>query len=328
MKFPFEKKEKEILEKQEGTTDKNYGKNPKSRTLKESLDYGIININKPQGPSSHQVTDYVKKILQINKAGHSGTLDPNVTGSLIIALGRSTRVIHNLLKAGKEYVCLMHIHTEQNENEIKQAINSFVTKIEQMPPVRSAVKRRKRQREIYYIKTHEIKNNQDVLFTVGCEAGTYIRKLCHDIGLKLNTKAHMQQLIRTRVGPFDQKTMHSLYELKDAFELYKEGNEKELKKIIMPVETAIEHLPKIWISDHAVDPLCHGTDLAIPGIIKLESHIKENDTVAILTLKDELVATGISKLNSEKIKDLEKGIAIITKKIFMKKDTYQKYSKS
>ncbi|MBT7237908.1 RNA-guided pseudouridylation complex pseudouridine synthase subunit Cbf5, partial [Candidatus Woesearchaeota archaeon] len=231
MKFPFEKKEKEILEKQEGTTDKNYGKNPKSRTLKESLDYGIININKPQGPSSHQVTDYVKKILQINKAGHSGTLDPNVTGSLIIALGRSTRVIHNLLKAGKEYVCLMHIHTEQNENEIKQAINSFVTKIEQMPPVRSAVKRRKRQREIYYIKTHEIKNNQDVLFTVGCEAGTYIRKLCHDIGLKLNTKAHMQQLIRTRVGPFDQKTMHSLYELKDAFELYKEGNEKELKKI-------------------------------------------------------------------------------------------------
>ena len=88
------------------------------------------------------------------------------------------------------------------------------------------------------------------------------------------------------------------------------------------------NLPKIWISAHAVDPLCHGTDLAIPGIIKLESHIKENDTVAILTLKDELVATGISKLNSEKIKDLEKGIAIITKKIFMKKDTYQKYSKS
>ena len=327
-KFPFEKIEREILIKVEEKSNKIYGKTPEERTIKESLNYGIININKSQGPSSHQITDYVKKILEIDKAGHSGTLDPNVTGSLVIGLGRSTRVIHNLLKAGKEYVCLMHLHTKQNENEIKQAINSFVTKIEQMPPVRSAVKRRKRQREIYYIKTHEIKNNQDVLFTVGCEAGTYIRKLCHDIGLKLNTKAHMQQLIRTRVGPFDQKTMHSLYELKDAFELYKEGNEKELKKIIMPVETAIEHLPKIWISDHAVDPLCHGTDLAIPGIIKLESHIKENDTVAILTLKDELVATGISKLNSEKIKDLEKGIAIITKKIFMKKDTYQKYSKS
>lgn len=327
MKFPFEKEEKTIIKKQEAITDKNYGKDPKTRTVEESLDYGIININKPQGPSSHQVTDYVKKILQINKAGHSGTLDPNVTGSLIIALGRSTRVIHNLLKAGKEYVCLMHIHQEKNENEIKQTINSFVTKIEQMPPVRSAVKRRKRQREIYYIKIHEIKNNQEVLFTVGCEAGTYIRKLCHDIGLKLNTKAHMQQLIRTRVGPFNQKTMHSLYELKDAFELYKEGNEEELKKIIMPVETAIQHLPKIWISDYAVDPLCHGTDLAIPGIIKLESNINENDTMAILTLKNELVATGITKLNSKKIKDTEKGIAVTTKKIFMKKNTYPKYEK-
>ncbi len=328
MKFPFEREEKTIIEKQKGTTDKNYGKDPKTRTVEESLDYGIININKPQGPSSHQTTDYVKKILQINKAGHSGTLDPNVTGSLIIALGRSTRVIHNLLKAGKEYVCLMHLHTKQDENEIKQAINSFITKIEQLPPVRSAVKRRKRQREIYYIKIHEIKNNQDVLFTVGCEAGTYIRKLCHDIGLKLKTKAHMQQLIRTRVGPFNQKTMHSLYELKDAFELYKEGKESELKKIILPVETAIEHLPKIWVSDSTVDPLCHGTDLAIPGVIKLESNINENDTVAILTLKNELIATGTTKLNSEKIKNSEKGIAVITKKIFMKKDTYQKYSKS
>jgi H/ACA ribonucleoprotein complex subunit 4 len=327
MKFPFEKQEVKILKKEKETSDKKYGKNPEERTIEESLDYGIININKPQGPSSHQVTDYVKKILNINKAGHSGTLDPNVTGSLVIALGTSTRVVHNLLKAGKEYVCLMHIHTKQNENEIKQAINSFVTKIEQMPPVRSAVKRRKRQREIYYIKIHEINDNQDVLFTVGCEAGTYIRKLCHDMGLKLKTKAHMQQLIRTRVGPFNQTTMHSLYELKDAFELYKEGNNKELKKIILPVETAIQHLPKIWISDHAVDPLCHGTDLAIPGVIKLESNIEENSIVAILTLKNELVATGIAKLNSKEIKNTEKGIAIITKKIFMKKETYPKYEK-
>jgi H/ACA ribonucleoprotein complex subunit 4 len=327
MKFPFEKENKEIIVKQEELIDKNQGKDPNTRTVKESLNYGIININKPQGPSSHQVTDYVKKILEINKAGHSGTLDPNVTGSLIIALGRSTRVIHNLLKAGKEYICFMRLHKKVDDETIKNTVKSFVTTIEQMPPVRSAVKRRKRQREIYYINIHEIKDNQNVLFTVGCEAGTYIRKLCHDIGLKLNTKAHMQQLIRTRVGPFNQTTMHSLYELKDAFELYKEGNDKELKKIIFPVETAVEHLSKIWISNHAVDPLCHGTDLAIPGIIKFESNIKEKDVVAILTLKNELVATGIAKINSEKITKEEKGIAIKIKKVFMEKNTYQKYEK-
>jgi H/ACA ribonucleoprotein complex subunit 4 len=326
-KFPFEKIEREILVKVEETSNKRYGKAPEERTVEESLNYGIININKSQGPSSHQITDYVKKILEINKAGHSGTLDPNVTGSLVIGLGRSTRVIHNLLKAGKEYVCFMHLHTKENENEIRQAINSFVTKIEQLPPVRSAVKRRKRQREIYYITILEIKENQEVLFRVGCEAGTYIRKLCHDLGLKLNTKAHMQQLIRTRVGPFNENGITSLLELKDAYELYKEGKDKELKKIIFPVEKAIQHLPKIWISDQAVDPLSHGTNLAIPGIVKLESKIKKEDTVAILTLKNELVGTGISKENSENILNQNKGIAVEVAKVYMQRDVYPKYKK-
>jgi H/ACA ribonucleoprotein complex subunit 4 len=326
-KFPFEKIEREILIKVEEKSNKIYGKTPEERTIKESLNYGIININKSQGPSSHQITDYVKKILEIDKAGHSGTLDPNVTGSLVIGLGRSTRVIHNLLKAGKEYVCLMHLHTKQNENEIRQAINSFVTKIEQLPPVRSAVKRRKRQREIYYITILEIKDSQEVLFKVGCEAGTYIRKLCHDMGLKLKTKAHMQQLIRTRVGPFNEEGIVSLLELKDAYELYKEGNEGELRKILRPTEKAIEHLPKIWISDQAVDPLSHGTNLAIPGIVRLESKIKEKDIVAVLTLKNELVGTGIAKESSENILKKEKGIAVDMEKVFMQTDVYPPYKK-
>ena len=327
MKFPFEKIERKILTKQESTTDKKYGSDPNKLPIEDSLNYGIININKPQGPSSHQVTDYAKKILNIKKAGHSGTLDPNVTGSLIMALGTSTRVVHNLLKAGKEYVCLMHLHKEIEENNIKQAINSFITTIDQLPPVRSAVKRKIRKKQIYYINIIEIKDNQEVLFKVGCEAGTYIRKLCHDIGIKLETGAHMQQLIRTRVGPFNQNTMFSLYELKDAYELYKEGDEKELRKIIQPIETAIKHLPKIWITDHAVDPVAHGADLAIPGITKLDSNIKEKDNVAVLTLKGELVCTGTAKLTSEEILKKDKGIAVKTQKVFIKRNTYPKYEK-
>ncbi len=326
-KFPFEKEKRIVLEKTKSKTDPNYGCNPESRPIEEILNYGIININKPQGPTSHQVTDYAKKILNIPKAGHSGTLDPNVTGSLIIALGRSTRIVHNLLKAGKEYVCLMHLHKPVEEEEIKQAINSFIGVIDQLPPRKSAVKRRKRKREIYYITILEIKNNQDVLFRVGCQAGTYIRKLCSDIGKKLNTNAHMTQLIRTRVGPYNETTMHSLYELKDAYELYKQGDDSELKKIILPVETAIQHFPKIWVSDKAVDSLCHGADLAIPGISKLHSNIKPNDKVAILTLKDELICTGTAKLTSEDILENTKGIAVKTEKVYMKRNTYPRYNK-
>jgi len=320
-KFPFEKEEKDIIILKESDTDPSQGCFPEKRSTKETLDYGIVNINKQQGPTSHQITDYAKKILKIKKAGHSGTLDPNVTGSLILALGRSTRVIQNLLKAGKEYVCLMHIHKEVKEEDIEKTILSFVGKINQLPPIKSSVRRRERQREIYYITILEIKE-QEVLFKIGCEAGTYIRKLCHDIGQKLDTGAHMVQLIRTRVGPFSDKTWHSLHELKDAYENFKEGNEKELKQIILPVEKAVEHLPKIWVLDSTVNSLCHGASLAIPGISKIESNIKHKSNVAVLTLKNELICTGFAKMNSEEIKKSKKGITLETRKVFMKRNTY------
>lgn len=323
-KFPFEKIKREILIRLESETDSSYGCNPNKRPLNELITYGIVNINKTQGPTSHQVTDYVKKILNLKHAGHSGTLDPNVTGSLIIALEDATRVVQNLLKAGKEYVCLMHVHDKVDELKLKQTINSFVTKIDQMPPRKSAVKRQWRQREIYYITILEIKE-QDVLFKVGCEAGTYIRKLCHDIGEKLNTGASMTQLIRTRVGPFDESTMCTLYELKDAFEA---NDEKKLRKIIQPMETAVKHLPKIWIYDEAVDSLCHGSVLAIPGISKLESNIKENELVAVLTLKNELVCTGNSQKSSEEIMNEKKGIVIKPSKVYMKRNIYPKYKRN
>ena len=321
-KFPFEKEKPEIVIIRESEIDPKLSPKNEEKSIKELINYSIINLNKPQGPTSHQITDYVKKILNIKIAGHSGTLDPNVTGSLIIALGDATRIVHHLLKAGKEYVCLMHLHKEVKEKDIKDTINSFVKKIDQKPPVRSAVKRKKRKREIYYITILEIKD-QEVLFKVGCEAGTYIRKLCHDMGQKLKTGAHMVQLIRTRVGTLNDKSWCTLQELKDAYEYYSEGNEKELRKIIQPIETAIEHLPKIWVNDNAVNTLCHGADLAIPGVSKITSNINNKDAVAILTLKDKLICTGIANMNSREIKKSQKGITAKTKKVFMKRNTYK-----
>lgn len=326
-KLPWEKIEREILVKREATTNDEYGTYPEKRTTEELINNGIITVNKPSGPTSHLVTDYVKKILNIKKAGHGGTLDPKVTGVLPIALGKATRIVQTLLPAGKEYVALMHLHSEIEKSKIKNSAKELIGKITQLPPIRSAVKRRERQKTIYYIEILEIKD-KDVLFKIGCQGGFYVRKFIHEWALKLKTKGHMAQLVRTKAGPFNDKEWYSLYDIKDAYELYKEGNDPELRKILKPVEHAIQHLPKIWIQDSAVDTLCHGADLSIPGIVKLESKIEPDQLVAILTLKNELICLGRAKLASNVILREQKGIAVKTKKVFMEPDTYPKFIKT
>jgi len=323
-KLPVERIEREVFVKKEAETSPKYGKDPNKRTTEELLNTGIININKPSGPTSHQISAYVKDILKLKKSGHSGTLDPKVTGVLAIALEQSTKVVQALLPAGKEYVCLMHLHKEHSEKEIRTICKKFVGKIKQLPPIKSAVKRQWRYRKIYYINILEIKD-QDVLFKVGCQAGTYIRKLVHDIGKSLNSGAHMAQLIRTKVAFFNDKNTHTLQELTDAFHYYKEENsEKLIRKIIQPVEDAVQHLPKVWIFDTTVDTLCHGATLKAPGVSKIESDIQLDDPVAILTLKNELVALGRAKMISKDIIKNNKGVAVISERVFMQPGTYPK----
>ena len=111
----------------------------------------------------------------------------------------------------------------------------------------------------------------------------------------------MQQLIRTKAGPFNENEMYTLQDIKDAFTLYEEGNEKEIKKILKPIEYAVQHLPKIWVTDSAVDTICHGANLSIPGISKLHSKIEKGNMVAVMTLKEELISVGDAILSSEEI---------------------------
>ena len=256
-KLPFEKIKRELLARKKSKTDLKFGKKPEERDVDELIDLGIANINKPKGPTSHQVSAYVQKILNIKKSGHSGTLDPKVTGVLPTAFGRGTRIVQTLLTAGKEYVCLMHLHKEVPEGKIRGTIKEFTGKIKQTPPLRSAVKRQERTREIYYIKILEI-IEKDVLMVVGCEAGTYIRKLCHDIGKKIGVGAHMAELIRTKAGPFTDNSMVALQDIADAYWYWKnEKNEKYIRKCIQPIEKAVSHLPKIFVLDTTVDTLCH-----------------------------------------------------------------------
>ena len=323
-KLPFETIKREVLIKKESDTSEEYGVEPEKRTTEQLIEYGIVNIDKPRGPTSHQVSDFVKKILNVNKAGHSGSLDPKVTGVLPVALADATRTAQYLLTSGKEYICIMHLHKDVDEKKLKKAFKDFTGKIRQLPPVKSAVKRQLRTREIYYIDVLEIQG-KDVLFRVGCQAGTYIRKLCSDIGKRLGIGAHMAELRRTKAGPFDESTLVTLQNLTDAYYYFKEqGNDKELRKIIMPMESAVKHLAKIWIFDNCVNTLCHGASLAVPGISKLESKINNEDIVAVMTLKNELVCIGIAKMSSDEIMKSKKGLAVITKKVFMPPDVYGK----
>lgn len=319
--LPFETLNRTILVKQVVKTSPKYGKNPQDRTTEELLERGIINIDKPPGPTSHQVSAYVKQILKTSKTGHSGTLDPKVTGCLPVAIGKGTRVVQSLLTAGKEYICVMHLHKEVSKEDLLVVLNKFVGRIRQLPPIKSAVKRQWRYRKVYYLELLDFQG-QDVLFKVGTEAGTYIRKLAHDIGATLGCGAHMSELRRTKAGPFTEDTLVTLQDLADAFHYYSEGDDAPLRKIVLPLEAGVSHLRKIWIQDSAVNPLCHGQTLKIPGIVKLEDEIQVDDKVAIYTLKDELVLVGRTKLTSRQIMKQEKGIAVKAEQVFMSEETY------
>ena len=315
----------ELLQKAEGETDPEYGCSPNKRPIMEHISRGVINLDKPSGPTSHEIDSWVKKILNATKTGHGGTLDPRVTGILPVGIDQATRVIHLLLEAPKEYVCLMRLHSQVDGCQVTDILRKFQGKIFQTPPVKSAVKRELRVRKIYYVHLQELEG-QDVLFRIGCEAGTYIRKYCHDIGEALGCGAHMAELRRTMVGPFREcNNLVNLQELTDAYQYFTEDeDESQLREVILPMEEAASHLPKIVIRDSAVDAVCHGADLAAGGILKLSPNIEKGNTVALLTLKGELVAAGESQYESSEICQISKGIMVDIKKVFMEPGTYPK----
>ena len=315
---------REILVKSREETDPRYGCDPEKRELKEYLGNGVVNLDKPPGPTSHQVTSWVKKILNLKKAGHSGTLDPKVTGVLPIALENATKIVQALLLSEKEYICLMSLHGNVSDDKLRKIFNYFQGEIFQTPPLRSSVKRGLRKRRVYQLKILE-RENREVLFNVRCESGTYIRKLCHDMGLVLGVGAHMRELRRTKAGPFDENSIVKLHDLKDAYEFYLEDNDESyLRRYILPVEKAVQHLKKIWIKDSAIAAVCHGANLNAPGVSKLEKGIQKNELISLFSLKNELVALGRSIKTSEEIYEMKTGTVVDLERVIMSPDVYPK----
>jgi H/ACA ribonucleoprotein complex subunit 4 len=217
----------------------------------------------------------------------------------------------------------MKLHGDVSERHVKDVLMEFEDLIYQRPPLRASVKRQLRTRRIYYINFLEM-NGRNVLFKVGCEGGTYIRKLCHDIGEVLGCGAHMQELRRTRAGPFvESDGLVTLHDVAYWFDRWREsGDNSILKKFIQPMEKALELVPKIYVKDSAVDALCHGASLTAPGVVSLETGIRAGSMVAILTLKGEAVALAEAQASTEEILGMAYGIVARIKRVLMPRGTY------
>jgi len=241
---------------------------------------------------------------------------------LPVALEEATKVVQGFLYSGKEYVCAMQVHADVPEERVRGVLNEFVGEIYQKPPLRASVKREPRKRSIYRLEVHEV-DGRMILFTCSCQAGTYIRKLCSDVGEVLGCGAHMRELRRTRAGPFSEEnglvTMHELSAAQSEFEA---GNPEPLQAIIKPMEIALGSISRIEVRDSAVDAICHGADLAVPGIVRLDSSIEKNTPVALFSLKGEAVALGRALMTTREILDQEKGVAAKTQRVLMDRGTY------
>lgn len=221
----------------------------------------------------------------------------------------------------------MRLHGSISEERIKEVLNEFVGEIYQIPPVRAAVERRLRSRKIYYVRFLEMRD-RNVLFRVGCEAGTYIRKLCSAVGLVVGFGAHMTELRRTRAGPFTEEESVTLYDLLDAYLKWKEeGDERPIREVVQPLERGLAYVPKLYVRDSAVDAICHGADLAVPGILRLESGVRSGDAVALMTLKGEAIALGRALMSTEQMLEAGHGLAVRTERVVMERGTYPRYWK-
>ena len=314
-----------LVEIDQDLTDDAYGTYYDKRTIEQLLNYGLIILDKPPGPTSHETVAWTKRLLKIPKIGHSGTLDPQVSGVLPLGLGEATKALGVLLYGPKEYHALGRIHSLPSKEKLENTIKLFTGAIFQKPPQRSAVVRQTRIRTIHELEVLEQKERL-LLTRILCESGTYIRKLYYDIGEFLGPGATMIELRRTRVDQFRESDgLVTLHELAHAFSLWEEKkDESKLKDMIKPVEYAFSEIKSIIIRDSAVDAMCHGAQLAIPGILKISPNLKKGDVVGVYTQKGEVVALAESLMSEEEIKDATKGYAFETRRIIMSPNTYPK----
>ncbi|MXR51122.1 RNA-guided pseudouridylation complex pseudouridine synthase subunit Cbf5 [Halovenus sp. WSH3] len=254
---------------------------PGERTVGELLSFGVCNLDKPPGPTSHQVADWLKRLVNeagtrtgdgemLDRVAHTGTLDPKVTGSLPSLFGDATRLAQVFARSDKEYIAVLELQGPP-PSDFEATLAEFEGEIYQKPPRKSAVQRQLRSRRIHDLDLLELDGRQ-ALLRIRCEAGTYIRKLCHDIGLALGTGAHMGDLRRSQTGQFDDSDLVTMEEFADALAFWTEdGDEQWIREVVAPAERALRSLPRLIIAPSAAREVAEGAPVYAPGVIDAEA---------------------------------------------------------
>ncbi|PSP76981.1 RNA-guided pseudouridylation complex pseudouridine synthase subunit Cbf5 [Halobacteriales archaeon QS_1_68_20] len=253
---------------------------PEERSATELLSFGVVSLDKPPGPSAHQVAGWVRDAVSdaleartgdrgVEKAAHGGTLDPKVTGCLPVLLGTAPRAAQVFLDGDKEYVAVLELHGPA-PSSLDEVLAEFEAPLYQTPPRKSAVARRRRVREVYDLDALDVRERQ-VLLRIRCESGTYVRKLCHHLGLALGTGGHMGDLRRMATDPFDDRDLVTMHDLVDALAAWREdGDEEPLRQVVDPAERALSHLPSLTIAPSAAREVAEGAPVYGPGVLDAE----------------------------------------------------------
>ncbi|MAH16973.1 MAG: RNA-guided pseudouridylation complex pseudouridine synthase subunit Cbf5, partial [Euryarchaeota archaeon] len=285
-----------------------FGSPPGERQVAQLLESSVVVIDKPAGPTSHQVAAWTRDMLGVGQAGHGGTLDPQVTGVLPVAVGRATRALRVMQESRKEYICVMAHAQSVAEDALREQFTKFTGPLFQVPPKQAAVKRQLRVRRVYELELLEHAGHES-LFRVACEGGTYIRNLCHDIGRILGSGSSMAQLRRSASGPFGEGDAVPLVALRDAFAAHSDGDDAPLCGLLRPLEELLGELPRMELKDSAVDAVCHGADLGGPGVAAVSSSLKRGQLVALLTLRGEAVALARATRHADEMAGAEGTVA-------------------
>lgn len=300
---------------------------PLQRNISEYVKTGYINLDKPANPSSHEVVAWLKRILKVEKTGHSGTLDPKVTGCLIVCIDRATRLVKSQQSAGKEYVCIVRLHEAiEGKAQLAQTVEKLTGALFQRPPLISAVKRQLRIRTIYESKLLEYDDDKRLgVFWVKCEAGTYIRTLCVHMGLMLGCGAQMQELRRVRSGIVHENDgLVTMHDVLDAQYMYDHNrDEAGLRRVIHPLEKLLVNHKRIMVKDSAVNAICYGAKIMLPGVLRFDDGICEDQKeIVIITTKGEAICLAIPMMSSAVIASCDHGLVAKIKRVIMERDTY------
>ncbi|MFN7990520.1 MAG: RNA-guided pseudouridylation complex pseudouridine synthase subunit Cbf5 [Candidatus Micrarchaeia archaeon] len=270
------------------------------------LDNRVIIIDKPPGHTSHEITTFVKKITGVSRSGHAGTLDPEVSGVLPVALGRATKLLRYLSAREKTYVGIMKFRIPQSRESIESLFARFRGEITQTPPKISAVRKVPRRRRIYSLKLLEV-HGRLALFETTVDAGTYIRTLCEDMGKECGG-ARMEELRRTAVGRIGEGSASTMQELVDAIWLGRERGDSSLILSMAREPESLIELPKVFLRDSSVRSIATGAQVMVPAIESI-GDVRTGDRVAIFCGK-RFIGVGVMQIAGSDLQSMKRGLAI------------------